>query len=61
MTYQQLMTEIRLAAALNPSILKQDATVYVRGVDEFYPISDRLFEETESDSVLDKGSLYMQI
>lgn len=59
MTWKQLAGEV---SKLPPEKQDSDVTVFVRGVDEFYPVSDRLFTTPPAESdVLDAGDPYLQV
>lgn len=57
MTYKQLSESI---SKMTEEQQNCDVTVFVRGVDEFYPTSHELFINKESD-VLDEGHPYLQV
>jgi hypothetical protein len=58
MNWKQLAEEIKL---LTPEQQETDVTVFVRGVDEFYPVSNRLLITPPEDDVLDKNHPYIQV
>lgn len=60
MTWQDLLNEMK---HFSPEQLKQDVTVYVEDVDEFYPLVkfEPLRETDESCDVLDPNHKYLVI
>ena len=56
-TYKELLTALQ---ELTPEQLEMNATVYVRGVDEFYPVQTFGFTNTASD-VLDENHPYLLV
>lgn len=61
MTYKQLTAEIAL---LSPEQQNADISVYIRGVDEFYPTKDSLnfvVQGGEGDGILDKGHPFLVV
>ena len=61
MTYEELREHLN---ALNPEQLAQDVTVYVSGVDEYYPLqpNDPVGEATFAHcDQLDSGHFYLRI
>ena len=56
MTYADLIRELQ---AQDPARLHDTVTVYVRGVDEFYPVDD--FKIAMDNSTLDDGHAYLEI
>jgi hypothetical protein len=58
MTWEQLAKEIEL---LTPEQRNTDVTVFVRGVDEFYPVTDRLLIAPPEEQILDPNHPYIQV
>lgn len=61
MTYQELLQELQ---HLNEEQLNSDVTVFVRGVEEFYPTSSGLYfssEDDENGNILDANHPYLMI
>jgi hypothetical protein len=55
-TYADLLEVLK---TMSPNELQQTATVFVRGVDEYYPI--QTFDKTKVSDVLDKGHFFMLV
>ena len=61
MTWKQLVGEV---SKLSPEQQNTDVTVFVRGVDEFYPVSDRVFTTPPPPAescILDANHPYLQV
>jgi|LauGreDrversion4_2_1035121.scaffolds.fasta_scaffold461009_1 hypothetical protein len=61
MTYKELLFELQ---QLTEEQLNSDVTVFVRGVEEFYPASSSLYFSTEDDEdgqILDAGHPYLMV
>jgi hypothetical protein len=56
MTYRELLSRLNKAT---PEQLNNDVSVYLRPVDEFYPVA-KLIENQEYD-ILDIGHLYLLV
>ena len=57
MTYAELLQRLQHAT---PEQLQQDVTVYVKQLDEFYPVFNSNVTESDNDTqVLDPGHIYM--
>jgi hypothetical protein len=56
MTYRELQ---ELIAAMPDNQKDSDVTVYIRGVDEYYPTSDDIEVSTVNNDVFDPGQPYM--
>ena len=58
MTYKQLAEKI---SSLDIERQNDEVTVFVRGVDEFYPVENQLLVADEYVDVLDKGHAYLRV
>ena len=58
MTWEELENDMKY---LTPEQKKMDVTVYVRGIEEFYPIAPFMGEAGLENDVLDKGQHYIII
>ena len=61
MTYADLLKELQ---QLDETQLNSDVTIFIRGVDEFYPSSDGVYFSTEEDEdgqILDAGHPYLMV
>lgn len=58
MTFKQLAVEI---GRLTEEQQNCDVTVFVRGVDEFYPVTDRLLVSGPEEDVLDENHPYIEV
>lgn len=61
MTYKELIAELQ---QLSEEQLNTDVTIFVRGVEEFYPASDAIYLSTEDDDagqVLDANHPYLMV
>lgn len=58
MTYAELIAELQ---ALDPARLQDTVTVYVSGVDEFYPVGELQIAVGDVTDVIDDGHAYLEI
>lgn len=58
LTFAQLAQQI---AAMTPEQQNSDVTVFVRGVDEFYPSHELKFADPKNNDVLDTGHPYLLV
>ena len=58
MTYAELMRELM---ELDPARLQDTVTVYVKGVDEFYAVSEFQIAVGDVTDVIDDGHAYLEI
>ena len=61
MTYADLLKELQ---QLDETQLNSDVTIFIMGIEEFYPSFDRLYFSTEEDEdgqILDAGHPYLMV